>query len=333
MAHTAAAATVYPILLGVYALYDTAESHTRFGKALFIGMAFAAGAGSIVTFFGSARAPVAAELFYRLSGGEIELARMMRFLTPVGWLMVLLIWAVLLALFRPEKSRIAGLSEKMRILVRQLGPLTRDEKIVLFCSAAGLALMLLHPAVPFLRTLDRTAVMMGLAVSFFLFGVLTVKELEEVPWNMLLLFGGALSLSLCLWRTGAAQWWAVKLLPWLGGLGAPMALLAIALGVLLATNVVMNVVAVSVAIPVALALAPYLGVAEEAVVFASLAAGGMPFMVVFGTAPNLIAHGSGKFGHGDFLRAGFLVSAVALVVIGLGVLLLWPYQGMQISTR
>ncbi|HUU42500.1 MAG TPA: SLC13 family permease, partial [Planctomycetota bacterium] len=52
MAHTAAAATVYPVMLTVLALYGDGDRPTRFGKALFIGMAASAGAGSVVTILG-----------------------------------------------------------------------------------------------------------------------------------------------------------------------------------------------------------------------------------------------------------------------------------------
>ena len=50
MAHTAAAATVFPILLAVNSLYGEGDKPTKFGKSLFIGMAYAAGAGSVITF-------------------------------------------------------------------------------------------------------------------------------------------------------------------------------------------------------------------------------------------------------------------------------------------
>ncbi|UCG89341.1 MAG: anion permease, partial [Gemmatimonadota bacterium] len=40
MAHTAVAATIYPLLMAIYALYTDEEKPTRFGKGLFIGMAF-----------------------------------------------------------------------------------------------------------------------------------------------------------------------------------------------------------------------------------------------------------------------------------------------------
>jgi solute carrier family 13 (sodium-dependent dicarboxylate transporter), member 2/3/5 len=59
MAHTAVAATMYPLLLAIYSLYTTDTKPTRFGKGLFIGMAFVAGAGSIITLLGAARGIVA----------------------------------------------------------------------------------------------------------------------------------------------------------------------------------------------------------------------------------------------------------------------------------
>ena len=57
MAHTAVAATIYPLLMAIYALYAEDDRPTRFGKGLFIGMAFVAGAGSIITLLGAAAAP------------------------------------------------------------------------------------------------------------------------------------------------------------------------------------------------------------------------------------------------------------------------------------
>jgi len=55
MAHTAVAATMYPLLTAIYSLYSEDQRPTKFGKGLFIGMAFVAGAGSIITLLGAAR--------------------------------------------------------------------------------------------------------------------------------------------------------------------------------------------------------------------------------------------------------------------------------------
>ena len=48
MAHTAVAATVYPLFLAIHSLYTDEDKPTQFGKGLFMGMAFVAGAGSII---------------------------------------------------------------------------------------------------------------------------------------------------------------------------------------------------------------------------------------------------------------------------------------------
>src|SRR4030043_210037 len=56
MAHTAVAAAIFPLLVAIHALYSESDQPTRFGKGLFIGMAWTAGAGSAITFLGSARA-------------------------------------------------------------------------------------------------------------------------------------------------------------------------------------------------------------------------------------------------------------------------------------
>jgi sodium-dependent dicarboxylate transporter 2/3/5 len=72
MAHTAVAATVFPLLMAIYSLYTDEEKPTQFGKGLFIGMAFVAGAGSIITLLGAARGAVAIAFFKDIVGREIS---------------------------------------------------------------------------------------------------------------------------------------------------------------------------------------------------------------------------------------------------------------------
>ena len=68
MAHTAVAATVYPLLVSIHGLYEGGDKPTRFGKGLFIGMAYVAGAGSIITLLGAARGAVAIGCFNDIAG-------------------------------------------------------------------------------------------------------------------------------------------------------------------------------------------------------------------------------------------------------------------------
>ena len=101
MAHTAVAATVFPLLVSINGFYQSEEKPTRFGKGLFIGMAYVAGAGSIITLLGAARGAVAIGLFQDAVGREVDFFELSYYMFPVGWMMVLLLWGFFLLFFKP----------------------------------------------------------------------------------------------------------------------------------------------------------------------------------------------------------------------------------------
>ena len=84
MAHTAVAAAVFPLLLTINSLYDDSGKPTRFGKGLFIGMAYVAGAGSIITLLGAARGAVAIGFYKEIVGTEITFFGLTEYMFPVG---------------------------------------------------------------------------------------------------------------------------------------------------------------------------------------------------------------------------------------------------------
>ncbi|PKN35339.1 MAG: hypothetical protein CVU63_17780, partial [Deltaproteobacteria bacterium HGW-Deltaproteobacteria-20] len=170
-----------------------------------------------------------------------------------------------------------------------------------------------------------------LTLLFFFLKILTVKDLEDVPWNIVLLFGGAMSIGFCLWQTGAAKWIAIHWLTLFQGSHWFIFVMGIAFFVLVMTNFIMNVAAIAISLPVALVIAPYLGVAPEVILFASLATAGMPFMLLVGAAPNAIAYGSKQFTSGQFFGAGIPASIMLLAVLALYILVIWPMMGMPVT--
>ena len=109
--------------------------------------------------------------------------------------------------------------------------------------------------------------------------------------------------------------------------------MGIAFFVLVMTNLIMNVAAIAISLPVALVIAPYLGVAPEVVLFASLATAGMPFLLLVGAAPNAIAYESRQFTSGEFFVAGIPASILLMVVLSLFVSVIWPLMGMPILSH
>jgi sodium-dependent dicarboxylate transporter 2/3/5 len=331
MAHTAVAATMYPLLLSIHGLYGEGNKPTRFGKGLLIGMAYVAGAGSIVTLLGAARGPVAIGIFNDVLGREVDFFELSYYMLPVGWLMVFLLWGFFMIFFRPEKKVIPGLRQRAIRLNNELGPITRKEIVATCIILSCVLVMSLRSFIPALRPLDKTAIIVTSTILFFITGILNVNDLEEIPWDIILLFAGAISLGFCLWETGAAKWLAVKWLMTLEGANWFLFVMGIAFFVMLMTNVIMNVAAIAISLPVALVIAPYLGVAPEIILFASLATAGMPFLLLVGAAPNAIAYESGQFTAGEFFAYGTLASIILLVVLALAVFFLWPLMGMPVG--
>lgn len=331
MAHTAVAATIYPLLLSIYGLYGEGDKPTKFGKGLFIGMAYVAGAGSIVTLLGAARGPVAIGIFNDVLGREVDFFELSFYMLPVGWLMVFLLWGFFMIFFKPEKKVIPGLRQRAIQLNNELGPITRKEIVATCIILCCVLVMSLRSFIPALRPLDKTAIIVTSTILFFITGILDVNDLEEIPWDIILLFAGAISLGFCLWETGAAKWLAVKWLMTLEGANWFLFVMGIAFFVMLMTNVIMNVAAIAISLPVALVIAPYLGVAPEIILFASLATAGMPFLLLVGAAPNAIAYESGQFTAGEFFTYGTLASIILMVVLALAVFFLWPMMGMPVG--
>ena len=330
MAHTAAAATVFPILFAINDLYGEGDKPTRFGKSLFIGMAYAAGAGSVITMLGSARAPAAAGMFKEFTGRDVGFFQLSEYLFVIGWVMVFLIWIYLSIFLKPEKARIEGLKERVVELSARLGPVTRNEIFVIVCVILIVVLMGLQSFIPVLAKQDRASLMLISTLLFFLFRVLSVNELEDIPWNIILLFSGAMSIGFCLWQTGAAQWMAVNWLIMFQKAHWMVFILSIAFFVLLMTNFIMNVAAIAISLPVSLVIAKYLGVSPDVILYASLVTAGMPFLLLIGAAPNAIAYESKQFTTGEFFAHGVIMSVVLMVVLAISILTIWPLLGMPI---
>lgn len=333
MAHTAVAATMFPLLMAIYSLYGEGDKPTNFGKGLFIGMAFVAGAGSIITLLGAARGAVALGFFNDVVGKNVTFFELSKYMFPIGWVMVFLCWVMMLIMFRPEKKVIPGLREKAKKLYKEMGAITGKEIFVGVAVLGIIIFLSLQSFIPALKPYNKSAIILLATLIFFVFKILSIKDLEDIPWNIILLFGGAMSIGFCLWETGAAKWLAINWLVMFKEANWFIFVLSIAFFVMIMTNFIMNVAAIAISLPVALVIAPYLGVAPEVVLFSSLVVAGMPFLLLVGAAPNAIAYESKQFSTGLFFLAGIPASIVLMAVVALATAVIWPLMGMPVTLK
>lgn len=332
MAHTAVAATIYPFLLAIYALYGAEDDKpTRFGKGLFIGMAYVAGAGSIVTLLGAARGAVALGFFKEIINRDVGFFEITYYMFPIGWIMVFVLWGFFMVFFKPEKKVIPGLREKAKQLDSDLGPMAKQEIVAGVIVFLMILTMSLRSFVPFLKPIDKTAIILISTILFFIFNILDIDDLEAIPWNIILLFAGAMSIGFCLWETGAAKWLAINWLAMFKEANWFVFVMGITFFVMIMTNFIMNVAAIAISLPVALVIAPYLGVAPDVILFGSLVVAGMPFLLLVGAAPNAIAYDSKQFTSGEFFMYGIPASIILMALVALAAGIIWPLMGMPVT--
>jgi sodium-dependent dicarboxylate transporter 2/3/5 len=307
MAHTAVAATMFPILMAINALYS-----------------------EVATYLGSARAAAGAGMYLEFTGKSVSFGELSFYLLPFSWVMVFLVWGMMLLFFKPESERILGLKDKATRLYAELGRITFKEVFVVVAALAVVGVMVSKSFVPSMQGLNRAAIVLAVAVIFFVIRLFDKEDLEAVPWNIILLFGGAMSIGFCLWRTGAANWMAVNWLAMFQDAHWLTFAMSIAVLVLLLTNFIMNVAAIAIALPVSLVIAGYLGVSSEVVFFSALTIAGMPFLLLIGAAPNAIAYESKQFSTAEFFLTGIPASIVLLLVLLVFIVVFWPLMGMPI---
>jgi sodium-dependent dicarboxylate transporter 2/3/5 len=317
--------------MAIYALYGEGDKQTKFGKGLFIGMAFVAGAGSMVTLLGAARGAVAIGFYNDIVGKDIGFFELTTYMFPIGWILTFILWGYFMIIYKPEKKVIPGLREKAKKLYAGLGPITRQEWMVSIIVLGVIIVMSAKAFIPALQPLHKTAIVLVSTLMFFLFKLMDVLDLEDIPWNIILLFAGAMSIGFCLWETEAAKWMAVNWLTMFKEANWFVFVMGISFFVMIMTNFIMNVAAIAISLPVALVIAPYLGVAPEVILFGSLIVSACPFLLLVGAAPNAIAYDSKQFSTGEFFMAGIPASVLLMAVTAFAVGIIWPLMGMPIT--
>ena len=147
--------------------------------------------------------------------------------------------------------------------------------------------------------------------------------MKELPWGILLLFGGGLSLAAAFEESGLTPWFGDQL----GGLEVlPYAAIVVAIGfiVLFMTEIMSNTAVSNMLIPVSVGLALGMGVDPFAIMAIVALTSSMAFMLPISTPPNAAVFSSDYLSIDDMIKAGFWMNVASLLLVSLFVLLWQP---------
>ncbi len=338
--NTATAIVMLPIVRSIVERARTEASEARIGQlqtALALGVAYAASIGGMGTLVGTAPNLFLASFAREQFGVEVSFARWMLVGLPLVAVMLPLAWWLLAGPLYRLDTEPMGSRKSVRAALHALGPLSRGERaaaVVFALVAAGwtfrplLRDLSLGGVRPFASLTDTTVALLG-GIALFLWPVgpgeraLRWEDAERVPWGVLLLFGGGLSLAGALQRTGVTEALGAAA-SGLGGVPGWLALLVVATAVVFLTEVTSNTATATALVPLVAALGPALDLHPLQLATAAALAASCAFMLPVATPPNAVVFGSGYVTVRQMSRAGIALNLLASILVPLAAGLLAP---------
>jgi len=297
MSNTATAAMMIavtaPVLAGL-------PKDSRLAKGLVLAVAAGANLGGIGTIIGTPPNAIAAgEL-----RGKVDFIKWMAIALPPALLLATAVYFLIWRIY------IHGTGEKPVInfdsSVQSGARLKRHRITVMIVFAITVAMWMGESLTGIPSPVVSFIPIVALAVS----GVIGARDMRILPWDVLLLLAGGLSLGVGVEVTGLAEWFA-SLVP--GDLGIVSIAVVFSLLGLFLSNLMSNTAAAALLIPLGSSLA---GGADATLITVSIAISCSAAMALpISTPPNAIAHSTERLSSRDFLMPGLLVAAGMALVL------------------
>lgn len=324
--NTATAVMMLPIGMSVIGLLHRGDENgmRHFPPALMLAIAFGSSIGGFITLIGTAPNALYAGFVEENYGYSMGFAQWMLLTAPIAVLALPLCWLVLTRVaFRLGRERIAHADEALESEARQLGSFAGPEKVVAVVFALTAVLWISRGLLAgWLPQLSDTVIAMAGGLALFFIPVNFRKRefvmdwgtARGIPWDVLLLIGGGLSLAAAIQGNGVAEYigsWAKRadFLP-LAGVVFVVALLILAL-----TELTSNTATTATFLPIVGSTA--MGMGENPMLLGAVAtiAASCAFMLPVATPPNAIVFASGRVSLPQMMRAGLWLNVGFLILL------------------
>ena len=299
----------------------------QFGTALMLGIAYSASVGGVATIIGTPPNAVFAGIIKEMYDVDISFAQWMLYGIPLSMFFLFLTWLYLTRLaFSFEFRKLPGGMEVIDKELEKIGPIKRQEVQVLAVFLFTGFLWVIRGfflADIFPKMSDATIAMLGALILFVIpvslkegKFLLDWKTSSKLPWGILLLFGGGISLAEGFQVSGLAKWLALQL----AGLeGASILLIAFAVVILaiFLTEMTSNTATATMLMPIMASLAVAVGIHPFASMVTAAVACSFAFMLPVATPPNAIVFGSGYISIPTMARTGFVLNLLGIVLVTL----------------
>jgi solute carrier family 13 (sodium-dependent dicarboxylate transporter), member 2/3/5 len=331
ISNTATTVMMLPIALSITDLLNikgtTDKGKQRFALALMLGIAYAANIGGTATIVGTPPNVAWVGFMDTMVNVEVSFSRYLLVGVPVAVIMLTITYLLLTRVL--FKTSVKNLTESTQVIddqLQELGPMSKGERTVAtiaICTALAWILRSNLNAWFDTKLLSDALIAMIGAVAMFIVPISLKKNkfvleweyTQKLPWGILLLFGGGLTLAKAMEKTGIVQIAGEVISS--GNLNQFLLIILLCTFMLFMTELMSNVALTVIFIPVVLGISISLGVNPMYLSLPVTLAASYAFMMPISTPPNAIVFSSGMIKIKDMIRAGFFLNIIAILILAL----------------
>ncbi|GGB44443.1 sodium-dependent dicarboxylate transporter SdcS [Lentibacillus populi] len=315
---------------------EYAKEIPKFEKAVIFGIGYAATIGGLGTLIGTPPLSILAATVGKMFDTEISFADWMMVGVPVAILLIPILWLYLTKIvYRVNFRELPGGKEQINKERRSLGEISYEEKAVAavftFAAFMWITRTFIWENIVHVPGISDGIIAMAATILLFLIPskqedgskIMEWKDSKDIPWGILILFGGGLAIAAGFTETGLSDWIGNQLAG-LEGMNIFIIMLVATGVILFLTEITSNTATGTMIIPVVATLGLALNVHPFALMVPCAMAANCAFMLPVGTPPNAIIYGTGKLKITEMVKNGFWLNIISLSLIVVAVYFYLP---------
>jgi sodium-dependent dicarboxylate transporter 2/3/5 len=329
ISNTASTIMMLPIAATVINLIrqkvDNNKGLDLFSVSLMLGIAYSANIGGMATIIGTPPNVVFVGYAEELLNIEIDFSKWMLIGIPISSILLLITFFFLTrVLYRNNLGKMSDVSQLIDTEIIKLGKMGREEKIVaiIFGLTASMWIFKLpiNTLIGHALLNDTATAMIGGILMFAVpvnlkkgYGLVPWEATKRLPWGILLLFGGGMTLAKAMETTGLIQIIADMVSQ--NPMSAIFVYIILISSMLFLTELMSNVALATIYIPVVIGIANGLGMNPLLLSIPVAMAASCAFMMPISTPPNAIVFSSGHVRMKQMIKTGFFLNIISVIIL------------------
>ena len=305
--------------------------NSNFGKVLMLGIAYSASIGGFATIYGTPPNLILLSNIEEYFNLSIDFFSWFIMAFPLSCILLFICWYYLVN-FSFDLSSLSNVSKKtISSKLKELGKIKYEEKAVLLIFIVFILGLLSKQFISeFIPQIDDTIIAISIAIFLFLIkssdgenNLIEWSDGVKLPWGIILLFGGGLSIATAMKSSGLALWIG-ELAYNIDSLDLILIVLIIVVIVNFLTEITSNLATVSMLLPILASISISLGIHPYIIMVSATIAASCAFMLPVATPPNAVVFGSGYLKMTDMVKTGLVMNVISIVIVSLYVYFMLP---------